>query len=77
MDTDMFKFKNHFEEKRKKRFIQMAKRLSKLSEIELKDWYVHADTQWILGTMCKDERKLFQKIEEELNKRGFQHMRDY
>lgn len=73
----MFKFKNYFEEKRKKRFIQMSKKLKYLSDIELKDWYMHADTQNILGNMCEDERKLFRKIEEELNHRGLEYMTNY
>lgn len=73
----LFRFKNYLDEKRKKRFIEMSKRLNKLSDIELKDWYMHADTQRLLGNMCDDERKLFRKIENELEARGFQYMTDY
>ena len=73
----LFRFKHYIEEKRKQRFIQMSKELRKLSDVELKDWYIHADTQRILGNMCADERKLFQKIEEELERRGFEFMTDY
>lgn len=77
----MFGFKNYFDEKRnekrKQRFIKMARQLKKLSDAELKNWYMHADTERILGKMCADEKKLFRKIEEELNRRGFEYMRDY
>lgn len=72
-----FRFKNYFDEKRKQRFVQMSKQLKKLTDIELKNWHVHADTQRILGNMCANERKLFRKIEEELERRGFKHMTDY
>lgn len=62
----LFGFKNYFDERRKQRFVQMSKQVRKLSDTELKSWYMHAD-----------ERKLLRKIEEELEHRGFKYMTDY
>lgn len=70
-------FKKYFEKMSKERFEKMEAELPHLSDSELKSWYANADTQSILGHMCQHERQLFRKIEEELNNRGFEYMRDY
>lgn len=48
-----------------------------LSDDELKEWYSGADTQRVLGNICKHERKLLNAIEAELEKRGFEYQLDY
>lgn len=78
----MFKFIfspliKRYEASRAKRFENMEKMLPTISDDELKKWYSHADAASLLGHSCKNERNLLNKIEEELNNRGFQYQLDY
>lgn len=78
----MFKFIfspliKRYEASRQKRFEEMEKMLPTLPDDELKQWYSHADMARLLGHTCKHERNLLNKIEEELNNRGFEYQLDY
>lgn len=70
-------FRKFFENKRKQRFERMEAKLPYLPDEELKQWYCHADMSRVMGDMCQHESNLFVAIEEELVKRGFEHMVDF
>lgn len=66
-----------FKRKRENRFERMSEKIPLLSDSDLKEWYIGADTQRIIGDACEHELSLLSKIEKELNSRGFEYMVDY
>lgn len=64
--------KNGSEEREKKRFDNMRKELTILSDDELKSWYSAADSNVISGYSSSQERDFIREIESELNNRGFE-----
>lgn len=70
-------FKKFYKKKRNERFERMMSRVPDLSDKELKEWFIGADTQRVIGDACDKELSLLDVIENELVKRGFEYQVDF
>lgn len=61
-------------DKRKERLAKLTIMVKDLSDDELKEWYSQADSMRLFGYDDGEEASI---IEQELDKRGFEHMTDY
>jgi len=52
----------------------MANEIQNLSDEDLKEWFAIADSQRVVGDICREELDLLKSIELELENRGLSFM---